>query len=154
VVGAIALNPVAGQIFGKSGLKQVKTPTLMLTSTEDGLTPTFDQQLQPFMQLPTPKYLITAIGATHLSVSDRLTSSTSDRSLIKERGGSETASLRAMMRGTSLAFVKQFTPERDQYQGFLSAGYVQSRSTPEMPLRLNTELPSSVTRLLNLGGMF
>jgi predicted dienelactone hydrolase len=154
VVGAIALNPVAGQIFGKSGLKQVKTPTLMLTSTEDGLTPTFDQQLQPFMQLPTPKYLITAIGATHLSVSDRLSSSSGDKTLIKERGGSETESLRAVLRGTSLSFVKQFTPERDRYQGFLSAGYVQSRSTSEMPLRLNTELPSSVTRLLNLAGMF
>lgn len=153
VVGTIVLNPVAGQIFGKSGLKNITTPTLMLTSTEDGLTPTFDQQLQPFMQLPMPKYLLTAIGATHLSVSDRLMAS-NDKTLLKERGGADTESLRAVLRGTSLAFVKQFTPEGEQYQGFLSAAYVQSRSTPELPLRLNSELPSSVTRLLNLAGLF
>lgn len=154
VIGTIVLNPVAGQIFGKSGLKQLTTPTLMLTSTEDALTPTFDQQLQPFMQLPTPKYLITAIGATHLSVSDRFNAKNDDKALIKERVGSDTENLRAVVRGTSLAFVKQFMNDRDQYKPFLTAGYVQSRSTAELPLRLNSELPSSVTRLLNFAGVF
>ena len=154
VIGTIVLNPVAGQIFGKSGLKQLTTPTLMLTSTEDALTPTFDQQLQPFMQLPTPKYLITAIGATHLSVSDRFNSSNDDKALIKERVGSDTENLRTVVRGTSLAFVKQFMNDRDQYKPFLTAGYVQSRSTSNLPLRLNSELPSSITRLLNFAGVF
>ncbi len=154
VIGTIVLNPVAGQIFGKSGLKKLTTPTLMLTSTEDALTPTFDQQLQPFMQLPTPKYLVTAIGATHLSVSDRFNAKNDDKALIKERVGSDTENLRAVVRGISLAFVKQFMNDGDQYKPFLTAGYVQSRSTAELPLRLNSELPSSVTRLLNFAGMF
>ena len=153
VVGAIALNPVAGKIFGTSGLSKVQTPVLMLTSTDDGLTPTFDQQLQPFLQITQPKYLLTAIGATHLSVSDRI-SSRSDRTLVKERTGQEMEPLRAAVRGSSLAFVKQFTPEAETYKPFLSAGYMQARSTSEIPLRLNTSLPTSITRLLNLAGMF
>jgi predicted dienelactone hydrolase len=151
VVGAIALNPVAGRIFGPTGLSKVQTPVFMLTSTDDGLTPTFDQQLQPFMQLPQPKYLLTAIAATHLSVSDRLNVG---QTLVKERTGQEMEPLRAAVRGTSLAFVKQFTADAQTYKPFLSAGYAQFRSTPEIPMRLNAELPTSITRLLNLAGMF
>jgi predicted dienelactone hydrolase len=151
VVGAIALNPVAGRIFGPTGLSKVQTPVLMLTSTDDGLTPTFDQQLQPFMQLSQPKYLLTAIGATHLSVSDRINVG---QTLVKERTGREMEPLRAAVRGTSLAFVKQFTSDAAAYKPFLSPGYAQARSTPEIPLRLNAELPTSITRLLNMAGMF
>ena len=151
VVGVIALNPVAGRIFGSSGLSQVKTPVLMLTSTDDSLTPTFDQQLQPFMQLPQPKYLLTAIAATHLSVSDRLNVG---QTLVKERTGQEMEPLRAAVRGTTLAFVKQFTAEAQTYRPYLTPAYVQSRSTPEIPLRLSSDLPPSITRLLNMAGMF
>lgn len=155
VVGTIALNPAVGKIFGKSGLSQVKTPTVMLASTDDSLTPPLTQQLQPFMQLPTPKYLMTAIGATHLSVSDRerFQVGAAARTLVKEKVGAEVDPLRRAVLGVSLAFVKQQTPEAEKYKPFLSAGYVQSIATAGMPLRMNSELPTGVTRLLKLAGM-
>ena len=156
VVQAIALNPAIGQIFGKSGLTKVETPTLVLTSTDDTLAPAFTQQLQPFLQLPTPKYLLTGIGATHLSVSDpgNFSGAIAQGTLVKERKGDEVAPLRELLQGTSLAFIKQLTPEAQKYQPFLSADYARSLSTANLPLRLNTELPGNLTRLLSLAAMF
>ncbi|NJR49407.1 MAG: alpha/beta hydrolase [Leptolyngbyaceae cyanobacterium CSU_1_3] len=156
VVQAIALNPAIGQIFGKSGLTQVATPTLILTSTEDTLAPTFSQQLQPFTQLPKPKYLLTAIGTTHLSVSDpaNFSGAIGEGTLVKERRGEEVAPLRQLLQGVSLAFIKQQTSEAKTYETFLTSGYAQSMSTPGLPLRLNTELPANLSRWLKLAAIF
>ncbi|MGV0023901.1 alpha/beta hydrolase [Phormidesmis priestleyi] len=156
VVQAIALNPAIGQIFGKSGLTKVATPTLILTSTQDTLAPTFSQQLQPFSQLPKPKYLMTAIGMTHLSVSDpaNFSGAIGEGTLVKERRGQEVAPLRQLLQGVSLAFIKQQTPEAKTYEMFLTSGYAQSLSTPGLPLRLNTEIPASLSRWLKLASIF
>ena len=156
VVQAIALNPAIGQIFGKSGLKSVTTPTLILTSTDDTLAPAFSQQLQPFLQLPTPKYLLTAIGTTHLSVSDpgNFSGAIAQGTLVKERRGQEVEPLRRLLQGVSLAFIKQTTAEAQIYQPFLSPEYARSLSKPDLPLRLNTELPANLTRWLSLATMF
>jgi predicted dienelactone hydrolase len=156
VVQAIALNPAIGHIFGQSGLKSVATPTLILTSTDDALAPAFSQQLQPFLQLPTPKYLLTAIGTTHLSVSDpgNFSGAIAQGTLVKERKGQDAEPLRRLLQGVSLAFIKQTTPEAQIYQPFLSPEYARSLSTADLPLRLNTELPANLTRWLSLAAMF
>ena len=146
---AIALNPIVGKLFGQNGLSQVKTPTLILTGTDDAITPAINHQLQPFTQLPTPKYLITAIGATHLSISNSAhlnqTESSTQRTLVNERLGKETKALHQLLQGATLAFVKQLTPEATNYAQFLTPQYAQSLSTSELPLRLAKELPESVT---------
>ncbi|MCY7320646.1 MAG: dienelactone hydrolase, partial [Phormidesmis sp. CAN_BIN36] len=149
---AIALNPAIGQIFGKSGLSQVATPTLILTGTDDTLAPAFSQQLQPFAQLPNPKYLLTAIGSTHLSVSDPTSfgGAIVQGTLVKELRGQEVAPLRQLLQGVSLAFIKQTSPEAKTYAPFLTSAYAQSLSTPSLPLRLNRELPINLTRLFML----
>jgi predicted dienelactone hydrolase len=156
VVQAIALNPAIGQIFGKSGLRAVETPTLILASTDDALAPAFSQQLQPFLQLPTPKYLLTGIGTTHLSVSDpgNFSGAAVQGTLVRERKGQEVEPLRRLLQGASLAFIQQLTPNAQKYQPFLSPEYARSLSTPNLPLRLNTELPSNLTRWLSLAAMF
>lgn len=153
---AIALNPAIGQIFGKAGLQKVETPTLILTSTDDTLAPAFSQQLQPFLQLPSPKYLVTAIGTTHLSVSDpeEFSGTIAQSSLVKEKRGQEVEPLRRLLQGVSLAFAKQLTPDAKTYQPFLSSAYAQSLSTPSLPLRLNTDLPPNITRWLNVATQF
>jgi len=167
IAQVIALNPLAGHIFGKtvltqgsagggsSGfleLAQVTTPTLILAGTEDALTPLVNNQLQPFTQLGGIKYLLTAIGGTHLSVGDPayLNGTVNQRTLVKERLGAETQSLRYLVRGVSLAFIEQLTPAAKTYAPFLTPAYAQSLSTPQLPLRLNTELPASVTRWIEL----
>ncbi len=152
VAEAIAFNPVVGHLFGKTGMSKVGIPTLLLTSTDDALAPSVSHQLQPFTHLAAPKYLITAIGATHLSVTDpkNLNPALAQSTLVKERTGKDVEPLRHLILGASLAFIKQLTPEAKAYEKFLTPAYAQSISTPSLPLRLNKDLPPSITTWLNI----
>ena len=153
VKSAIAFNPLIGQLFGNKGLTQVTKPVLFLTGTEDSLTPAFKHQIAPFAQVRGDKYLVTAIGGTHLSISDPAYSMSTVTTIVKEKRGEETNSLRQLTRGVTLAFVKQSTPEAKIYQPFLTPAYAQSLSTPELPLRLNSDLPKSIKTWLSFGVM-
>ncbi len=146
VKSALALNPLIGSLFGKTGLNQVTKPVLILTGTEDSLTPSLTHQLRPFTQLHGTKYLLTAIGGTHLSIGDpaNLANIATTTTIVKERLGSETQPLRQLLQGVSLAFIKQQTNEAKIYQPFLTPAYAQSLSTSALPLRLNSELPGSI----------
>lgn len=149
IVSAIALNPLVGQLFGKNSLRKVTIPTLILAGTEDAFTPAVAHQLQPFTQLSGQKYLLTAIGGTHLSVGDPSYGS-SRATLLKERIGENAEPIRRLLKGVSLSFIKQMTPEAKTYASFLTPAYAQSLSTSEMPLRLNRELPPIVFQWLDL----
>lgn len=155
IAQAIALNPVIGRLFGPAGLAKVAVPTLILSSTDDSLTPALSHQLQPFSQLPQPKYLLTAIGATHLSVGDPTNFSQliTQSTLVKERHGSDTDNLRQLLKGATLAFVEQLTPAAERYRPFLTPSYAQSLSTTALPLRLNTTLPSKLTPWLKVAAL-
>lgn len=144
VKNAIALNPVIGQLFGENGLNKVSVPVLILASTEDAIAPVLNHQLRPFTQLGDRKYLITAIGGTHLSVGNPNSQAITDTTGIKERRGVEAQPLRQLISGVSLAFINQLTPAAKNYQPFLTPAYAQSLSTPDLPLRLSTEIPESV----------
>jgi predicted dienelactone hydrolase len=146
VKSAIALNPLIGSLFGKSGLNQVTKPVLILTGTDDSLTPSLTHQLRPFTQLHSTKYLLTAIGGTHLSIGDpaNLANTAATTTIVKERLGGDTQPLRQLLQGVSLAFIKQQTNEAKIYQPFLTPAYAQSLSTSALPLRLNSELPGSI----------
>jgi predicted dienelactone hydrolase len=148
----MALNPAIGNIFGKAGLAKVETPTMVFSSSEDVLTPALSQQLQPFLQLPMPKFLMTAIGGTHLSVSDprSFNKTLAESTLVKEKRGEEMEPLRQVLRGVTLAYASQLTVEGKRFLPFLSAGYVQGRSSSAVGLRFNQSLPGSVTRFLEL----
>jgi predicted dienelactone hydrolase len=153
IVQVMALNPAIGQIFGTKGLSQVKIPSLMFSSSEDSLAPALSQQFQPFTQLSnSPKYLFTAIGPTHLSISDpeNFTGAIAATTLVPEKRGPEMEPLRNAMRGVALAFVQQLTPEAPKYAPILTPGYIQSRSTNAIVLRLNQELPPNITRLFQI----
>jgi predicted dienelactone hydrolase len=150
VKSAIALNPLVGKLFGKNGLTKVTNPVLILTGTEDTLTPSLTHQIEPFTQLRGSKYLLTAIGATHLSITDPAYPVSAATTIVPEKRGEETNSLRLLMRGVTLAFIKQLTPEAKIYQPFLTSAYGQSFSTPELPLRLNSDLPANIKPWLSL----
>lgn len=148
VKNAIALNPLVGEIFGRQGMTKVTKPVLILTATEDTITPAVSHQIKPFQQLRGNKYLLTAIGATHLSISDPQYQGSTVNDIIKEKRGEEAQSLRKLIQGVSLAFVQQQTPSAKAYQPFLTPAYVQSFSHPQIPLRLTSNLPASIRRWL------
>ncbi|ACK72748.1 protein of unknown function DUF1400 [Gloeothece citriformis PCC 7424] len=151
VVGAIALNPIAGHLFGDS-LSEIKIPTLILASSEDGITPNLAHQLQPFQQLQGEKYLMVAVGGTHMSVTDisYLSGSMGQSTLVREVMDEEANPLREATQGVSLAFIKQLTPQGKDYQPFLTPAYVQSFKNEQMSLRLATQLPMTLDVTLNV----
>jgi predicted dienelactone hydrolase len=150
---AIILNPMMGRLFDGAGLAQVQIPTLMVASTDDAITPAVSQQFLPYTQLTTAhKYLLTAIGGTHLSVGDptNLNRSLTQSIFVRERSEEETEPLRNLLKGVSLAFIQQITPEAKQYAPFLNPAYAQSFSTASLKLRLNTDLPPSFSHWLKM----
>lgn len=154
VVQVVLLNPVIGRLFDEKSLAQVKIPTLMLAATEDSITPAVSQQFLPFTQLHTSKYLLTAIGATHLSVGDpaNLNRALTQSFFVRERQ-EETETLRQLLRGVTLAFIQQQTPEADRYKPFLTSAYAQSFSTERLKLRLNSELPPNFAKWLKMAAL-
>ncbi len=150
---AIAFNPAIGRLFDETSLANINVPTLVLAGTSDTIAPAVSQQLLPFSYLRSPRYLITAIGGTHLSVGDptNLNHALTSSVFTQELPGPETEKLRQMVEGISLAFVKQLTPEADLYAPFLSSAYVQSFSSADVRIRLNRELPDSLLSWLQVG---
>ncbi len=148
----MAMNTLTGQLFGESGLSEVKVPTLLLTGTQDGVTPTLANQLEPFEQLAGPKYLLAVIGGTHLSTGDpdNINPALSELPFMSELKPEVTENLRQMLKGVSLSFVEQRSPEAEQYEPFLSSAYVQSFSTPALPLRFAKTLPEGIRSWLAL----
>ena len=152
ITQVMAMNPLVGQLFGEAGLSEVEVPTLLLTATKDGVTPTLGQQLEPFTQLAGPKYLLAVIGGTHLSAGDpgNVNPALTQLPFMAELDVQQTSELRRALRGLSLSFVEQRTAQAEDYKPFLSAGYVQSFSTPALPLRFTETLPSSLDSWLGL----
>lgn len=150
IVGAIGFNPVIGQIFGEKGLKEVKTPTLLLAATNDPWTPAVTHQLRPFLDLPKPKYLVTAIDGTHYSATDPDSPNPmkTDSPFENEVSETESEAQRQLIRGVTLAFIRQETSQAKTYEPFLTATYAQSLSDDDLPLRLNTEFSSRLTAWL------
>ncbi len=155
VVQVIALNPVIGHLFNDESLRHLSTPIMILSGTDDAITPAVSQQLLPFAQLQSPKYLLTAIGGTHLSIGDpaNLNYALTNSLFVRERPGEETEALRYLLRATSLAFIKQLTPEAERYRPFLTSAYAQSFSTPTLQLRLNSELPPNLSNWLKMAAL-
>ena len=152
VVQTILLNPVIGRLFDAGSLAQVKVPTLMLAGTDDAITPAVSQQFLPFTELRNPKLLLTAIGGTHLSVGDpiNLNHGFTQSIFIRERSEQETEPVRHLLRGVSLAYIKQLTPEASRYKPFLTPTYAQSFSTETLKLRMNSQLPPNFSKRLKL----
>ncbi|WP_013323333.1 alpha/beta hydrolase [Gloeothece verrucosa] len=151
VAQVIAFNPIAGHLFGES-LSEVKVPTLILASSEDGITPNLAHQLEPFKQLQGEKYLMVAVGATHMSVTDisYITSTMGQSTLVREIMDESANPVREAAKGVSLAFIKQLTDQRSEYKSFLTPVYLQSLSSDLISLRLTTQLPTSLNLTLDV----
>ncbi|QQE67193.1 hypothetical protein GFS31_39050 [Leptolyngbya sp. BL0902] len=139
----VLINPLTGLLFGESGLSRVTVPTLMLAGTQDSVTPMAAQQLGPFSQLAGPKYLITAMGASHLSVGDpeNLNPNLQAIPFMPALPDASSGNLRIFLQGISLSFILQQTDQASAYAGFLSPTYAEVFSTPELGLGFNQTLP-------------
>jgi predicted dienelactone hydrolase len=149
----IAFSPTTSLLFGDTGLSKVKIPTLMLAASADKTTPALTEQIIGFDQMRSPKWLVGIMGATHLSVKDP--SATMDqRGKIStpisggEVVGEEAIDVRKYVKGITLAFAAQLTPEAKNYQVFLTSDYAQYASTTAFPIRLVTQIPPDAMNII------
>ncbi len=140
---AIALNPTTSFMFGETGLTKVQIPTLILSSSADKITPALTEQVMGFAKIPSPKWLVGVVGATHLSVIDPSITPYQEGKppiLNKEVTGEKAKDVRKFLKGITLAMAAQLTPEASQYAPFLTSDYAQISSTRLFPLRTVREL--------------
>jgi predicted dienelactone hydrolase len=155
---AIALNPTTSLMFGETGLTKVQIPTLILSSSADKITPPLTEQVIGFAKIPSPKWLVGVVGASHLSVVDPslppYQEGTSDKPVFnKEVTGEKTKDVRKFLKGITLAMAAQLTPQASQYAPFLTSDYAQISSTRLFPLRTVRELPPEMIEMLKGPGM-
>ncbi|MEH2318482.1 alpha/beta hydrolase [Nostoc sp.] len=143
---AIALNPTTSLMFGETGLTKVQIPTLVLASSADKTTPALTEQIIGFEKIPSPKWLVGIVGATHLSVKDPSTTldQTGQPNTPISGGevvGEQAADVRKYVKAIALAFAAQMTPEAKNYAIFLTSDYAQFASTAAFPFRLIRQIP-------------
>lgn len=142
---AIALNPTTSLMFGETGLTKVQIPTLILSSSADKITPALTEQVMGFAKIPSPKWLVGVVGASHLSVIDPSVildqkEQSNAAILNQEVTGEKAEDVRKFLKGVTLAMAAQLTPEASQYAPFLTSDYAQISSTRLFPLRIVREL--------------
>jgi predicted dienelactone hydrolase len=142
---AIALNPTTSLMFGETGLTKVQIPTLILSSSADKITPALTEQVMGFAKIPSPKWLVGVVGASHLSVIDPSVildqkEQSNTAILNQEVTGEKAEDVRKFLKGVTLAMAAQLTPEASQYAPFLTSDYAQISSTRLFPFRIVREL--------------
>jgi len=129
IAAVVAVNPFASAVFGESQLQRIETPTLIVSSTEDTITPALAEQIRPFSWLSgDDRYLALMQGATHFSVLPGV-------GLPRSRQRSEPeAPARQYLKSLSTAFLRARVAGDSDYRDLMGARYAQRLRQSAMPL--------------------
>ncbi|MBH8576871.1 alpha/beta hydrolase [Nostocaceae cyanobacterium CENA369] len=143
VKAAIAVNPVTSSIFGKAGLSQVKTPVMIVGSSEDTVAPALYEQILPFSWFAnSQKYLVMLIGGTHFSTIGNSNPASQQVSLPADVVG-DASQARFYMNVLSLPFFETYVAGRSQYRPYLNAAYAKTISSQSLGLSLVQSLSTT-----------
>lgn len=151
IKAAIAVNPITSSIFGSDGLSQIKTPVMIIGSSDDTVAPALYEQIQPFSWLTTSqKYLVMLLGGTHFSTIGDGNPASQQISLPTDLVG-DASQARYYMNVLSLPFFKTYVAGKSQYLPYLNAAYTQTISRASLGLSLvksfsQTELAQALGR--------
>ncbi len=146
IKAAIAVNPVTSSIFGEAGLNQIKTPVMIVSSSDDTVAPALYEQILPFSGLANPqKYLVMLVGGTHFSIIGNANPTNQQVSLPDDMIG-DASQARRYMTVLSLPFFQSYIAGKSQYIRYLNASYTHSISSKSLGLSFveslnRTELP-------------
>ncbi|BAZ50906.1 hypothetical protein NIES4103_35290 [Nostoc sp. NIES-4103] len=143
VKAAIAVNPVTSSIFGKVGLRQIKTPVMVVGSSEDTVAPALYEQILPFSWVGnSPKYLVMLLGGTHFSTIGNSNPTSQQVSLPADVVG-DASQARLYMNVLSLPFFQTYVAGRSQYRPYLNAAYAKTISSQSLGLSLVQSLSTT-----------
>lgn len=153
VKAAIAVNPITSSIFGKAGLSQIKTPVMIVSSSDDTVAPALSEQILPFSWFAnSQKYLVMLVGGTHFSTIGNGNPANQQVALPADMIG-DASQARRYMNVLSLPFFETYVSGRSQYTPYLNAAYTQSISSQSLGLNLVKSLNTTeLAQLLDLEG--
>lgn len=153
VKAAIAVNPVTSSIFGKAGLSQIKTPVMIVSSSDDAVAPALSEQILPFSWLAnSQKYLVILVGGTHFSTIGNGNPANQQVALPADMIG-DASQARRYMNVLSLPFFQTYIVGKSQYTPYLNAAYAQSISSKSLGLSLVNSLNTiELAQLLDIKG--
>lgn len=149
VKAAIAVNPITSSIFGKAGLSQIKTPVMIVGSSDDTVAPALYEQILPFSWFAnSQKYLVMLVGGTHFSTIGNGNPANQQVALPADMIG-DASQARRYMNVLSLPFFKTYVAGKSKYIPYLNAAYTQSISSKSLGLSLIESLgPTELAQVL------
>jgi predicted dienelactone hydrolase len=151
VKAVIAVNPVAGSVFGPESFRSIQTPVMMISGSADSIAPPLAEQIEPFTWLPiVEKRLVLIDGATHFSALDELQPGERAFMTPKEFIGRTPDVARTYMRALGLAFFQSYVKQQPNAGIFLSPASIQAQSMQPLLLRGIAELsPEGLAQIKN-----
>ncbi|AFY58096.1 putative dienelactone hydrolase [Rivularia sp. PCC 7116] len=151
VKAVIAVNPITSTIFGKTGLSKIKTPVMMVSSSEDTVAPALYEQILPFAWIANAqKYLVQMESATHFSAIGDGKDTSEQVGLPSKLVGDNPKQAQSYMKLLSLPFFQNYVSGNSQYRPYLTAAYAESISTSSMSLSLLQNLTTTeIARAVN-----
>ncbi|AFY49228.1 putative dienelactone hydrolase [Nostoc sp. PCC 7524] len=143
VKAAIAVNPITSSIFGKAGFNQMKTPVMLIGSSEDTIAPALYEQILPFSWLASSqKYLAVLVGGTHFTTIGNSNPDSQQISLPVDVVGDAVQAHR-YMNALSLPFFQTYVANNLEYSPYLSAAYAKTISSQSLGLSIVKSLSTT-----------
>ncbi|BAY80832.1 hypothetical protein NIES267_02970 [Calothrix parasitica NIES-267] len=144
VKAVIAVNPITSSIFGETGLSEIKTPVMMVASSEDTVAPALYEQILPFSWINNPqKYLVQIEGATHFSAIGDGKESSEQAGVTAKLIGDNPKQAQSYIKKLSLPFFQSHVSDKSQYRPYLTAAYAETISAKSMNLSLIQHLSTT-----------
>jgi predicted dienelactone hydrolase len=136
IKAVIAVNPLISSIFGEDGLNEIATPVMLISSSQDAVSPALYEQILPFSWLnKVNKFLVMLVGGTHFSSIGNSEPGSEQILLPRELTG-DTDQAHTYINTLSLPFFQSYVWERPQYLPYLNAAYAQKISRQSLGLTL------------------
>lgn len=134
IKAAIAINPLVSSIFGRESLSEIDIPVMLVSGSDDPITPALTEQIVPFTWLTTAdKYLLLLQGGTHFST---LNESAGSIPVPAKAIGPDPKIAQNYIKQMGLAFFNRYIEQESSYTNYLNAAYGAVISEQNLPLRL------------------
>lgn len=144
IQAAIALTPVAGSIFGPANISKIDIPLMLVSGSDDVLTPAIPEQIHPFVWLTQPdRYLAMMTSGNHAGFYPQLAGDGQPLGLVLQfTKGPDPMLGSEYVKALSLAMMEVYIANDETYRPYLTASYAAFLSRAPIPLSLVRSLTS------------
>ncbi len=138
IQAAIALTPVAGTIFGSANIGKIDIPLMMVSASDDILTPAVPEQIYPFLGLTQrDRYLVMMASGNHAGFYPQLADNAQVSGLLLQlTKGPDPILGSEYVKALSLAMMQVYIARDETYRPYLSASYAAFLSREPISLSL------------------